>query len=257
MDKLMEVREEARRRYEEYYEREKREKKEKERQELTTLENELKKEDDHTYIYEQFDEWDSLSLSKSDQDLGDIIVTLHLYYSLLNPYLMGLLKKYDRIDELQERVVKLVHFLNELSQKNQFDLHEIREMGNVMEMMIRLSDVDIPIEMMDTTKDEELSKRLHAQLNNENNENNENIENIENIKDEEVKEEEKDEVKEEVKEEKEEAVEILPSVSLSSTRIGLRLPAMRAIAKANGIPSTGTKKELAERLSACHLVQIV
>lgn len=251
MNKLIEIREEARRRYEEYYEKEKRERKEKECNELANLENELKIEDDHSYLYEHFDEWDKLSIT------DDLIVTLHLYYSLLNPYFMRLLKQYDRMDELQERVVKLVHFLNELSQKNQFDLHEIREMGNVMEMIIRVSDVDIPIEMMDTTQDEEFSKTLYSQLNN--------IENniINNVVIEEKEEliEEKEELIEEKIEEKEEVIEekieILPSVSLSSTRIGLRLPALRAIAKANVIPSSGTKKELAERLAVHHLVQIV
>lgn len=247
MDKLNEIRDAARKRYEEYYEQERREKKEREREELKKLENEIKKEEDHSYIYRQFDEWDKLNCEQEEP-----IVTLHLYYSILDPYLMSLLKEYDRMDELQQRVVKLVHFLNDLSLRdsNRFNLDEIREMAKIMDMIIRLSDIDISIEMMDTEHDEELSKTLHYDLNHEVYE--QKIENVVEEKDENI-----EENVEEKEDGREEAVEILPSVSLSSTRVGLRLPAMRAIAKTNGILSSGTKKELALRLAAKHLVQIV
>lgn len=234
MDALKEIREEARRRYEKERKEKEEKEREKEREKEIELERENAKEKDHSYIYDQFDEWDKLSQSVD----VDRIVTLHLFYSILDDRFMKLLKQYDRLDELQDRVIKLVHNLNELSAvqngSNGSNLHEIREMANVMQMIIHLSEVDIPIEMMDTTNDEELSKNLHYQLN----------QYID----------EKDEKEDIIHQE---AVEILPTVSLSSTRVGLRLPAMRAIAKANGILLSGTKKELAMRLAANGLIQLI
>ena len=223
MDQLSNIREEARKRYEEKLRKDK----EDERVAHQKRQKEIKQEEDHRYIYGQFDECDQL-LTKND----DLIVMLHLYYSIINPHFMKLLHDYDRMDELQDRVVKLVYFLNDKSATSQFSLPEIKEMHDVMQRIIQLSETDIPIEMMDTSNDEELSKQLTAQLN--------------------FYEEEKDE-----DEKEEKAIEILPAVSLASTRIGLRLPAMRAIAKANGMSCSGSKRELALRLSEKGLIQLI
>lgn len=70
-------------------------------------------------------------------------------------------------------------------------------------------------------------------------------------------EEKKKEYGNEKVDEKKEEKEILPTVSLSSTRVGLHLPEMRAIASSNGLSTKGTKKELALRLADAHLIQLI
>lgn len=234
---INEIREIARKRYEE-----KQKKEDEER--VKVLEKETEREIDkeineanHSYLYKQFDEWDRLN----DEYYDDPIVTLHLYYSItMNPRFMKLLKDYNRLDELQERVVKLVHFLNDRDLSSRFNLYEIREMADIMEKIIVIAEVDIPIEVMDTSDDEHLSKKLHDELNF-------NVDAYEKYEEE----------KKEKVEEEEKAIEILASVSLSSTRVGLRLPAMRLMAKSNGLSASGTKSELAIRLAEAGLVQLI
>lgn len=71
------------------------------------------------------------------------------------------------------------------------------------------------------------------------------------------KEEHGDEKVDEKDDEKKEEKEILPTVSLSSARVGLHLPEMRVIASSNGLSTKGTKKELAMRLADAHLIQLI
>ncbi len=232
---MQEYREQARQRFlqsvqerEEQLEQEKRE-----------SEKQARIEDDHSYVYKQLEEWDRIAESKQEED-----IRLPLLCSMIDheSRFMKLLTQYDRMDELRERIVCLVHCLNEQCEQSKKSLSEIRDIHSIMKEMIEQTGVDITIEMMDTHGDEELTRRLQEEENG-------------------------------FLEEYEEKIDLpssslpsllsssssssLPKVYLSS-RGGLLLLEMKKLAKSNGIKFSGLDKEhLAKLLEDRGLVEIV
>jgi hypothetical protein len=196
-------------------------------------------EDDHNFIYKQIEEWDKAW----EQGAGDVIFTLHLLYSILTDHLIHLAKQYDRLDELQERVVRLVNELNDRFSENKPSLEEIREIYSVMRLVIEKTETDIPIEIMDTSGDAELSEKLQKEeemMGVYYNYNNIPIP-----------------IEEKVEEEKKEEDENLPIVYLSSRVNGIRLVELKEIAKKNGFSYNRSKNDLALFLQSKGLVRVV
>lgn len=244
-------------------EREKREKEESEKRE-----KEEKIERDHSFIYEKFEEWDQCVTEMKKKDVLHIfdILDLHLLYSMVDeesPW-MKLMDQYDRMDELQERVVSLVHFLNEVFNENRGkerkeDREQIREIYSIMKEMIEKTGSDIPIEMMDTERDEEISRQLQEQEDQEMiRMMQERMPGMIGMPSVVPRHEEYYPIQEEKKEEMNDIPPPeLPIVSLTSTRVGLRLPTLKALAKSHGLSCSGTKRELAIMLESKRLVRIV
>jgi hypothetical protein len=203
----------------------------------------------HADIYTEFDTWDH-TLTEIE---SDTLTSLTLLLSILTPSFIDILMETERIDELQQRVVALVERLNDV--QNRFDrpnqdIQHINQIHLLMKTIIATSSVDILIEVMDTEQDEEISKNLEEELLREDIRNIENIpdipdiQNIENIP--------------LVPDFHDLPVVNLPIVSLTSNRVGLRLPELRDIARANRIRHTAlSKRELALRLADSNLVQIL
>lgn len=239
MEELQKYREEARLRYQRKQEEAKEFEKEIEREREKQREEEAKKERDHSSIYEMLADWDRV-VEMLNQDM---ILSLHLLYTILTEERMDLVRKYDRVDEVQDRVICLVNRLNELNEKveKNTNLDEVREMSVMMQQIIVQSGVDITIQEMNTDGDADFCRELQ-------------------------KEESFPSFHEEY-EEKEMLLPLLPSssssssskafVSLSTTK-GMRLQTLRALARSHGIDfdEKESRRELAMRLASHGLVRI-
>lgn len=243
MEELQKYREEARLRYQRKQEEEREFEKEMEREREKQREEEAKKERDHSSIYEMLADWDRV-VEMLNQDM---ILSLHLLYTILTEERMDLVRKYDRMDEVQERVVRLVNRLNDLNEKveKNTNLDEVREISVMMQQIIAQSGVDITIQEMNTDGDADFCRELQN-------------------------EEEKMSLPfpsfpyEEYEEKKE---MLLPSssssssskafVSLSTTK-GMRLQTLRALARSHEIDfdEKEGRRELAMRLASHGLVRI-
>uniref|UniRef100_A0A6C0KD86 Uncharacterized protein n=1 Tax=viral metagenome TaxID=1070528 RepID=A0A6C0KD86_9ZZZZ len=194
----------------------------------------------HSDIYTAFDTWDH-TLAEIE---SDTLTSLTLLLSILTPSFIDTLMATERLDELQQRVVALVERLNDvqnLVDRPYQDIQHINQIHLLMKTIIATSSVDIPIEVMDTEQDEEISKNLEEELLREDIQNIQDIQDIPNVP-----------------EFHDLPVVNLPIVSLTSNRVGLRLPELRDIARANRIRHAAlSKRELALRLADSNLVQIL
>lgn len=183
-------------------------------------EEETKKEIEriHNEIYDDLKNWDEIS-----ESLENTTTKMALLLSILTEEFIEKLEKYDRLDEIQERVSNLVEKINDVCKKSESSLRETNEMYAIMKEIISMTKVEIPIQIMNTDDDEEVAKRLEQEI--------------------------FDEVNEDLFHE-------IPIVSLSSNRVGLTLVEIRDLAKRYGIKKTG-KKELAIALAGLNLVKIV
>ena len=177
-------------------------------------ENKKEIESDHDELVK----WDEIS-----ESLENTTTKLALLLSILTEEFIEKLEKYDRLDEIQERVSNLVEKINDVCKKSESSLRETNEMYAIMKEIISVTKVEIPIQIMNTDDDEEVAKRLEQEI--------------------------FDEVNEDLFHE-------IPIVSLSSNRVGLTLVEIRDLAKRYGIKKTG-KRELAIALAGLNLVKIV
>ena len=179
-------------------------------------EEESKKEIERNH--DELVKWDEIS-----ESLENTTTKLALLLSILKEEFIEKLEKYDRLDEIQERVSNLVEKINDVCKNSESSLRETNEMYAIMKEIISLTKVEIPIQIMNTDDDEKVAKRLEQEI--------------------------FDEVKEDLFHE-------IPIVSLSSNRVGLTLVEIRDLAKRYGIKKTG-KRELAIALAGLNLVKIV
>jgi len=104
-----------------------------------------------SHMYELLEKWDNIG-SRSIDDIESI-------YSLFSA-LLPLTKKHDLFFYIEKRVIGLVESLNDVFTNRTLSSHEIRPFFEIMNCMIKESELDIPIEIMDTEKDEEIALQL-------------------------------------------------------------------------------------------------
>lgn len=73
----------------------------------------------------------------------------------------------DRMNELQSRAVLLMEKVNESQATKSPTAEEVRVLHQIMKDIFELSQVDIDIELMDTSMDEEVANRVQFELNQE------------------------------------------------------------------------------------------
>lgn len=159
MDQLQDYREAARLRYQRKQDEEREREKEKIKEREKQQEEENRKERDHSAIYEMLADWDHV-VENMNQDM---ILSLHLLYTILTEEKMELIRNYDRLDEVQERVIRLVNRLNDLNEKENKNLDEVREMSAMMQQLIAQSGVDITIQEMNTDGDADFCRQLQEE----------------------------------------------------------------------------------------------
>ena len=73
----------------------------------------------------------------------------------------------DRMNELQSRAVLLMEKVNESQATKSSTAEEVRVLQHIMKDIFELSQVEIDIELMDTSMDEEVANRVQFELNQE------------------------------------------------------------------------------------------
>lgn len=222
-------------------EREEAEQKEKERQEKEAqqwLEQDQKERDT---VAQALQEWDTILLSIHD----DTMFSIYMLSSLLESN-HALFTKRNVMEELKTRVVDLIERLNAIQENRTSTTEDVKAMERIMRHMISLTGVDVQIETMDTTQDEEFAMQL--------------------AREQEIPEHQWLPL-EDVQEHWAPAREVLdrdaledenplPFVSLTR-RMGLTVPQLKELARQHGQKMTGTKEELSLRLSQAGWVRIL
>jgi hypothetical protein len=178
-------------------------------------------------FYEMLEKWDSIQPTSID--------ALEAIYSLFS-IVLPIAKKIDLFFHIEKRVVALVESLNDILKNQRLSIDTVRPFFNVMNCIITESGLDIPIEVMDTEKDEEFASRLLEEevlLYEENVEANveENV--VENV------------------------VETEKPICSFTSRKGLTIPELKKIAKNHSLSLSGNKEDLCKRLADHDLVRII
>lgn len=220
-DQLAQIRLAARKKYEEKCQQEELVRREAERQEQ--LEQDKQRE------VEQRIQRD-LDLISSTQDIWDGILvnfpltTEHiesLYHHTRE--IIDLLHEYHRMDSFQERVLQLVDTVNLQQEELHGTAEEVRRYGQLMKDLLALCEIEVEIDLMDTTEDEVMAERLQFELHNE------------------------PFIDIPVQEHPQVHHPRLPMVSLTR-RIGLTLPALQHLCREHGISTKGNKSDVVRRL---------
>ena len=179
-------------------------------------------------------------------------------------HMVPLSESLERLSEIQAHITTWIEEVNMIREIEPPSLDEIRHITPLLKDIFALCSVDIHIEMMDTSNDRNMLQQIQQQED-------------ESYALELLRQQEQEEKEQQEKEEKEQepvfpalprmpiplmqfvadpaAIDV-PVCSLTR-RIGLTVPQLRGIAIEHGIPSYGSKAELAVRLSTHGLVRIV
>jgi hypothetical protein len=174
-------------------------------------------------FYEMLEKWDSIQPTSID--------ALEAIYSLFS-IVLPIAKKIDLFFHIEKRVVALVESLNDILKNQRLSIDKVRPFFNVMNCIITESGLDIPIEVMDTEKDEEFASRL--------------------LEEEVLLYEENVEEKVE-----ENVVETEKPICSFTSRKGLTIPELKKIAKNHSLSLSGNKEDLCKRLAEHDLVRII
>ena len=234
-----------------------------------------KYEQDSETFYECLEKWDAIHPSS--------ISDIEVIYSLFS-IVLPLAKQLGLFFHIEKRIVSLVESLNDTLKTQTLSIEEVRPFYEIMNNMISEAELDIPIEIMDTQRDEEIANEIANELliselidldlfENENIEEIDTIINrINNIEMDEKYDENVEEIdtiinrinnmemdekyEDEVDEKKEENGDEKPICSYTS-RKGLTLTQLKDIARLRSLPLSGNKEELCKRLAKYNLVRIV
>jgi hypothetical protein len=243
-----------------------------------------KHEQDFETFYECLEKWDAIHPSS--------ITDIEVIYSLFS-IVLPLAKQLGLFFHIEKRIVGLVESLNDTLKTQTLSIEEVRPFYEIMNSMISEAELDIPIEIMDTQRDEEIANEIANELlinelidldlfENENIEQNvEAIDTIINrINNMEMDEKYEDEVEQnveaidtiinrinnmemdekyedEVDEKKEENIDDDKPICSYTSRKGLTLTKLKDIARLSSLPLHGNKEDLCKRLAKYNLVRIV
>ena len=240
IDQLAVIRHEAQRRYQEHvrqteHQRKMEEEKERlEKEEIDQKEKEEKEEqekereqikqmdiflDELDHLFFQFPFTDQM-LESIQYQLADIV---------------PLFEEHFRMNELQERSMRTVELLNLQQESITSSAEQVRSIGGIMKEILRLSNTEIQIDLMDTSRDSEVAEQLQFQLQQEFQpmpwDNPPAMQPVD-----------------------EQAA--LPICSIHR-RAGLTMPQLQNIARMNHLSTKGHKEELCLRLANAGLVRII
>lgn len=176
MDHIEEYRKKARERYETERikkEREQRELEEKQKEEEHKRLEEIQRKIDEenakkhkvlSVIWEIEDHMDSLQFNNTSEN---ILYSLSMIESLLQTNITNL-KEGNKLNELQNTILNLIDILNMLNENNsdKKDLTVLKGISETMKTIFDLVELNIKIELMDTTNDENFAKEFNKKLNN-------------------------------------------------------------------------------------------
>ena len=140
----------------------------------------------------------------------------------------------DRKEEIQDRTMRLVEWINLQQESIPSSAEQVRELGGIMKRLIDYSELDIDIDLMDTSRDEDIARQWNQHQ-------------PEPFIDIGLGQHLFPPVEEDIH---------LPLCSFRK-RIGLTLLELRELAKHHHIPHTGSKEQLCIRLAAHGMVSII
>jgi hypothetical protein len=87
--------------------------------------------------------------------------------------IIELLREHNRLNEIQDKVLIFVEIMNNLHSNKTKDITYVSQVNTIVKNIFELCEVEIEIELMDTSDDDDFAMKLQAQIYNENiNENN-------------------------------------------------------------------------------------
>ena len=175
-DRLKEIREKQHAKYEAERIKKEREDKEREEKEKVELEKKLqevrrlndeleaKKTKAITVLFEIEENIDNLQENYTSEN---ILYSLSIIESLIQCNIIFIMEQ-NKLKELQDVVMNLITVLNMLNENNndKKDLNILKNIYDTMKNIFSIVDLDIQIELMDTTNDENYAKEFNKKLNN-------------------------------------------------------------------------------------------
>jgi len=149
MASISEYRENARMKYEKHI-------KQKE-EESTKLAEEMKFNEENDNILSFLVSIDS-SLIELEESY-DAIELLKMMESQIES-MIDLVKKHNKLSILQEKMSSLVEILNKIHDKQKNNLENVKTVSLIIKDIFKLTEVDIPIEIMDVSDDENIARQI-------------------------------------------------------------------------------------------------
>jgi hypothetical protein len=176
LDPLANYRQMAAERHKKYMEKQKRERDELDRIAAEKLaeelkEQEIKEQEERLQQIKIKDDMDTIDFFMDDLDISiiniheseDIFMALRLIESKLET-IINIVKEYDRLKDVQNKIISLVEVLNKLFEDKKKNSKYVSEINNIVKEIFKLSEIDVNIELMDTTEDEKFAKELQEKL---------------------------------------------------------------------------------------------
>ena len=151
MSSISEYRESARMKYEKHI-------KQKEEEESYKLAEEMKLTEENDEVLSFLTSIDS---SLIELESNDTIELLKMMESQIET-IIDLVKKHNKLSILQEKMSSLVEVLNKMHEKHKNNLDNVRTISLIIKDIFKLTEVDIPIEIMDISDDENVARQIQA-----------------------------------------------------------------------------------------------
>jgi len=151
MSSISEYRENARMKYEKHI-------KQKEEEESMKFVEEMKLTEENDEVLSFLTSIDS---SLIELESNDTIELLKIMESQIES-IIDLVKKHNKLSILQEKISSLVEVLNKMHEKHKNNLENINTISLIIKDIFKLTEVDIPIEIMDVSDDENVARQIQA-----------------------------------------------------------------------------------------------
>ena len=151
MSSISEYRENARMKYEKHI-------KQKEEEESMKFVEEMKLTEENDEVLSFLTSIDS---SLIELESNDTIELLKIMESQIES-IIDLVKKHNKLSILQEKISSLVEVLNKMHEKHKNNLNNVRTIALIIKDIFKLTEVDIPIEIMDVSDDENVARQIQA-----------------------------------------------------------------------------------------------
>jgi len=150
MSSISEYRDHARMKYERHI-------KQKEEEESTKLAEEMKFNEENDNVLSFLVSIDA-SLIELEESY-DAIEILKMMESQIES-IIDLVKKHNKLSILQEKMSSLVEVLNKMHEKHKNNLENVKTISLIIKDIFKLTEVDIPIEVIDVSDDENVARQI-------------------------------------------------------------------------------------------------
>ena len=101
----------------------------------------------------------SIDSSLIELESNDTIELLKIMESQIES-IIHLVKKHNHLPTLQEKMSSLVEVLNKMHDRHKNNLENVRTIALIIKDIFKLTEVDIPIEVMDVSDDENVARQI-------------------------------------------------------------------------------------------------